>query len=374
MEWTDERIAHLAFLQTPKIGSNRIRALKTVFGSLQAAWHGTSERFRAAGLPTEACEAFRIVRKNFDAEKTIHTLEEQGISFALREDPDYPALLHQTSDQPEALFIRGQIRALPWIALVGSRNMTSYGERCVNELVPDLVRAGCGIVSGLALGVDGAVHRAALATEGYTIAFLGGGIDEASLYPRSHVDLAHKILAQGGALVSEFAPGTASRSFHFPLRNRLIAGSSLATIVVEATLDSGSLITAKSALEENREVFAVPGPIWSSASAGCHRLIQSGAQLCTRAEDILRLLKVDRPQVMEEAQARLPLDALERRILAELTEPRSLDLLARRLELAPGKLSAALSLLELKGLVASLEGQGWLAKNQKPSLMRQTSL
>ncbi len=370
MEWTDERIAHLALLQTPKIGSSRIRALKAVFGSLQAAWKGSVERVREAGLPAEACEAFRIVRKNFDAQKAIHTLEEQEIFFVLREDPSYPALLHQTSDQPEALFIRGRIRTLPWIALVGSRNMTSYGERCVNEVVPDLVRAGCGIVSGLALGVDGAVHRAALTAQGYTVAFLGGGIDEMSLYPRSHVDLAHKILAQGGALVSEFAPGTASRSFHFPLRNRLIAGSSLATVVIEATLDSGSLITAKSALEENREVFAIPGPIWCHASAGCHRLIQSGAQLCTKAEDILRLLKVDRPQVMEEAQVRLPLDAFERRILAELTEPRSLNLLSRRLEEAPGKLSSALSLLELKGLITSLEGQGWMVKNQKPSLMR----
>lgn len=314
------------------------------------------------------------MRAVFDKDQTIGQLEKEQISLLLREDSSYPALLHQTSDQPEALFMRGNIRVLPWIALVGSRHMTSYGERCVQELVPELIQTGCGIVSGLALGIDGAVHRAALKASGYTVAFLGGGIDNASLYPRSHVDLAREILEAGGALLSEFAPGTESRGFHFPLRNRLIAGSSLATVVVEATLDSGSLITAKSALEENREVFAIPGPIWSAASAGCHRLIQSGAQLCTKTDDILRLLKVDRPQVIEEAQVRLPLDAFERRVLETLSEPRSIDLLSRLLQEAPGKLSAALSLLELKGLVTFLEGQGWLVKNQKPSPIRQTSL
>ena len=310
------------------------------------------------------------MRERVDASTSIAQLEQEQIFLLLREDPSYPALLHQTSDQPEALFARGNIRALPWIALVGSRHMTSYGERCIQEIVPELVHAGCGIVSGLALGVDGAVHRAALAANGYTVAFLGGGINNKSIYPRSHLDLAHKILDAGGALLSEFAPGTESLSFHFPLRNRLIAGSSLATVVIEATIDSGSLITAKSALEENREVFALPGPIWNATSAGCHRLIQSGAQLCTKTDDILQLLALDRPHVIEKTQAKLPLDAFERRILEVLNEPRSIDHLARLLEEPTGKLSAALSLLELKGLVSFLEGQGWLVKNQKPSPIR----
>ena len=318
----------------------------------------------------DACQSLQELRHTFHSDLAIASLEREGIQVVLTTDTEYPPLFHQIHDRPEALFVRGSVRHLPWIALVGSRNMTSYGERCLRELIPDLIAAGAGIISGLALGVDGAVHRTALATGGYTAAFLGGGIDNASLYPRSHVDLAHAILKSGGALFSEFPPKTASRSFHFPLRNRLIAGSSLATIVVEATLDSGSLITAKSALEENREVFAIPGPIWNPASAGCHRLIQSGAQLCGSSRDVLRLLQADRPQVIEDVQVRLPLDAFERQILSALNEPRSLDLLSRLLEVSPGKLSSSLSLLELKGLVHKLEGQGWMAKNQKASPIR----
>lgn len=370
MEWTDERIAHLAFLQCPKIGSSRLRALKAACGSLHHAWQGSIRDWQEAGLSQEVCEDIQRCRRKFTAEVVTKELEHEGIFLLLREDPLYPSLLQQTSDPAEALFVRGKLRSIPWIALVGSRQMTSYGERCLQSLVPDLVQAQCGIISGLALGIDGAVHRTTLRVHGYTAAFLGGGINEDAIYPRLHLDLAHEILENGGALISEFPPGTASRNFHFPLRNRLIAGSSLATVVIEATLNSGSLITAKSALEENREVFAVPGPIWSEMSAGCHRLIQAGAQLCTRSEDILRLLASDRPQAIEEAQVRLPLDAFERKLLEALREPRSIDRLSTLLTESTGKLSATLSLLELKGLVSFLEGQGWLAKTTKPSPIR----
>jgi DNA processing protein len=370
MEWTDERIAHLAFLQSPKIGSSRLRALKAACGSLHQAWQGSFRDWREAGLSQDVCEGIQQLHHQFDAEATVKRLEDDGIFLLLREDPSYPPLLLQTSDPAEALFVRGTLRSLPWIALVGSRQMTSYGERCIESIVPDLIHAGCGIVSGLALGIDGAVHRSTIRSRGYTVAFLGGGINEDSIYPRLHLDLAHEILEQGGALVSEFPPNTVSRNFHFPLRNRLIAGSSLATVVIEATLDSGSLITAKSALEENREVFALPGPIWSEMSAGCHRLIQAGAQLCTKSDDILRLISSDRPQVIEETQARLPLDAFERKLLETLREPHSIDRLSTVLTESTGKLSATLSLLELKGLVSFLEGQGWLAKTTKPSPIR----
>lgn len=374
MEWTNERIAHLAFLQSPKIGSNRLRALKKTFGSLHAAWQGKWHEWQKAGLSVEVCNALVQLRESFDTTTSIARLKQDQISLLLREDPLYPPLLHQLNDPPEALFARGTIRHLPWIAIVGSRRMTPYGARFLHDIIPDLLQAGCGVVSGLALGIDGRAHQEALTSQGYTLAFLGGGVDNASLYPRAHLHLAQEILASGGALLSEFAPGTESRAFHFPLRNRLIAGSSVATVVIEATLDSGSLITAKSALEENREVLAVPGPYWSPTSAGCHRLIQAGAQLCTGSDDILRLIRMDRPAVTEAARSQLPLDDFERRILERLFEPRSLDALAHDLQEPTHRLSSALSLLELKGLISFLEGQGWLRQRPKPSPIKQTSL
>lgn len=365
MEWTKEREAHLAFLQHPGIGSRRLRTLKATFGTLERAWLASTTAWRQAGLPDKEVSALSLLRKAQRVHQAHTLLEQDAITLLLPTDPEYPPLLHRLSDRPEALFVRGTIRTMPWIAFVGSRNMTSYGERCIQELIPPLVAAGCGIVSGLALGIDGAAHRAALKTRGYTAAFLGGSVDESGIYPREHLKLAHEILEHGGALFSEFPPGTPSMPFLFPLRNRLIAGSTLATVVVEAALNSGSLITAKSALEENREVLALPGPIWSKTSAGCNRLIQAGAHLCTSASDILELLQIDRPQVMAEAQTRLPLDAFEKTLLEILSEPLSIDHIARKLKEPSPKISSSLSLLELKGLVQNLDGQNWLAKGSR---------
>ncbi|MBP7134015.1 DNA-processing protein DprA [Patescibacteria group bacterium] len=365
MEWTNEHLAHLAFLQHPKIGSRRLRALKERFGTLHRAVQARPSEWEAAGIPLELCSSLNGLRRHFDSDRAIKALEQEHIRLILPSDPEFPPLFDRMSDKAEALFVRGPLKALPWIAFVGSRRMSSYGLRCIQELVPPLVAAGCGIVSGLALGIDGAAHDAALKANGYTIAFLGGGVNDASIYPRTHLNLAHRILEQGGAIVSEFPPHTESRSFHFPLRNRLIAGSCLATVVIEATLESGSLITAKSALEENREVLAVPGPIWNQTSAGCHRLIQAGAGLCTSAADILTLLHIDRPELMATAHAKLPLDAFDRAIIALLTEPRSTDDLTRHLNAPPSQVASALSLLELKGVVEALEGGLWLLCGQK---------
>lgn len=281
------------------------------------------------------------------------------IKYIKADDPSFPPLLRQISSPPQGLFFRGLLNTLPAISIVGTRRNTSYGRRCVEAIVPDLVAAGFAIVSGMALGIDGLVHRSALDAGGKTIAILGTGIDEQAIYPRAHVNLAHEIIASGGAVISEFPPGTGSRKEHFPIRNRLIAGWSLATLVIEADMNSGSLITAKQALEANREVLAVPGPIWSDVSRGCNKLISAGARVCLSANDVLESLELDRPDLVSQARALLPLTPEESSILDLLSAPMHVDDIILKSGFEAGAVGARLTVLEVKGYIAQLGGQMW---------------
>lgn len=287
------------------------------------------------------------------------------IDFVTIEDRRYPPLLRQISDPPKGLFVRGNLVDQPCVSIVGTRRCTPYGRRAVREIVNDLAVAGFGIVSGLALGIDGEAHQAALDAGAYTIAVLGTGIDEASIYPREHLALAHRILKSGGALVSEAAPGGESFKFVFPRRNRIIAGCTPATVVIEANESSGSLITARLAMEENREVLAVPGSIWSEVSMGCNRLIAMGAKVCTNGNDILSALKLDQPELIATVRASLPLTAEESRLLEEVANPIHIDDLSQKTGLDSGSVSARLALLEMKGYVAQLGGQIWGRKGTR---------
>lgn len=278
------------------------------------------------------------------------------------QDTRVPALLRQIADPPDGLFVRGELRDAPAIAVVGTRRMTSYGRRAVRELVHDLVSYGFAIVSGLALGIDGEAHKAALDAGGYTIAVLATGIDDSTIYPREHLALAKRILLSGGALISEVPEGSPSFKFAFPKRNRLIAGLCPATIVVEAMPGSGSLITARLALEGNREVLAVPGPIWSATSSGCHELIGLGAKICTNAQNVIDALEMDQPALVAETRASMPLTADEGRLLEILDQPLHIDQISELERTVPGVIGSRLSLLELKGYVEHLGGQIWLKK------------
>ena len=260
--------------------------------------------------------------------------------------------------------MRGTLTDAPAVSIVGTRKITDYGKQCVETIVPDLVRAGFVIVSGLALGVDGAVHRATLNAGGTTIAILGTGVDDSSMYPREHFNLAREIMDGRGAIISEFPLGTDSRKEHFPIRNRLIASLSLATLVIEAAQNSGSLITAKLALEDNREVLAVPGPIWSEQSAGTNLLLKLGAKICTCGQDVFDAIKLDRPDLVAETRAIMPIDPLEQRILDCLAEPRHVDEISRLAEIEPSSASSQLSILELKGLIKQIGGQMWIRTRQ----------
>lgn len=291
-------------------------------------------------------------------------LAESRHALIRREDEDFPALLAAIADPPDALYVDGDPAALhlPCLAIIGSRNPTAGGARNAFEFARYLGQNGFCIVSGLAAGIDAAAHRGALAAGAPTVAFLGHGID--TVYPAQHRELAAAIARQG-ALVSEFPFGTPPMRQLFPQRNRLISGLSLGTVVVEAARQSGSLITARLAGEQGREVFALPGSIHNPMARGCHRLIREGAKLVESAEDIVNELGPLAGHVLQFSEessqspsARVPGDDAEYRKLREHLgfDPVSVDELASRSGLTIEQVSSMLLILELDGKVEKLSG------------------
>ena len=274
----------------------------------------------------------------------------------------YPARLRQIADPPPVLFVQGdaQILSAAQLAVVGSRRATPCGVETAHELSAELASLGLTITSGLALGIDAAAHRGALVAGGRTVAVMAHGLDR--VYPRGHQRLARQV-AENGALISEFSPGTPPLAGHFPRRNRLISGLSLGVVVVEAARRSGSLITARLAGEQGREVFAVPGPIQSPLTRGCHQLIRQGAKLVEQVGDILEELPADLTAALPERAARRQrapiseLDACERKVLESLAHrSTSVDSLVERCGLTAETVCSILLALELRGLVVPVPG------------------
>lgn len=270
-------------------------------------------------------------------------------------DPTWPEPLAHAVPPPERLFVRGVLPEAPGVAVVGTRKMSPYGRACVDLLVPELVRLGRAVVSGLALGVDGAAHEAALRAGGATVAVIGGGVDDASIYPRAHAGLAARILENGGALLSEYAPGAPSLPHHFPARNRIIAALSSAVLVIEAPRASGSIITARLALEMGRDVWAVPGPITHPNAEGPNALIRDGATPIACAGDVAHALG------LTPGQARLPMpetpSSEERALLAEIAAGHeTADAMAKALGADVAVVSGLLTALEIAGAVRSVGG------------------
>ncbi|MEX2645683.1 MAG: DNA-processing protein DprA [Gaiellaceae bacterium] len=298
------------------------------------------ERPRSAG--------FASFVRSFDEQACAARLAERGLRFLGRSDPSFPPQLRAIHDPPVGLFLRGaaatELLTRPAAAIVGARACSPYGGQVARSLGRELAAAGLVVVSGLARGVDGAAHRGALEADGLTVAVLGCGIDRD--YPASHRDVARGI-AELGLIVSEYAPGVEPAPWRFPARNRIIAGLSAATIVVEARERSGALITADLALEEGREVFAVPGEITSSLSHGTNALLRTGATPLTSADDVLEVFGLD-----PAARGRPPAEVEP--ILEHL--PATADELARMTGLDAGALAAQLAELELAGSV--VEGEG----------------
>lgn len=276
----------------------------------------------------------------------------------------YPALLRNIYDPPKKLYVWGQFPDFdlhPPVAVIGSRKPTDYGQKNAHELAGKLAEAGFTIVSGLAYGVDSIAHRACLEKGGVTVAVIGSGLDR--IYPEIYQKLAEQIVDTGGAVISEYELGTAPLPFNFPKRNRIISGMSLGTVVVEAAVDSGSLITARSALEQGREVFAVPGPIGNVNTAGTHRLIRDGAALLDSAQDVIDILENKLPHAWKTkfAGQSFGIGDKERKILDHLgSEPQLTDILLDKCGLALPEILSALTQLECAGLIKDKDGRGYV--------------
>ncbi|MFM6986273.1 MAG: DNA-processing protein DprA [Hydrogenophaga sp.] len=345
----------LRLLLTPGVGNDSARRLLAAFGAPQAIWQQSPATLRAVTTPRVAA-ALRCEPDGFaEALARLQGWLAEGDDrhVITLGDAAYPAPLLQTQDPPLLLYVQGRPEALQrplLLAMVGSRNPTPQGALNARQFARALGRAGVCIVSGLALGVDAEAHEGALEAGAPTLAVVGTGLDR--VYPARHRALAHRIAAQG-ALISEYPLGTPPLAPNFPRRNRIIAGLAHGTLVVEAALQSGSLITARLAAEQGREVFAIPGSIHSPLARGCHALIRQGAQLVEAAEDILEGLRV--PDPLRDAPAQVT--PAETGLLACMGfDPVSLDALQARCGLDTATLQARLLELELEGHVGRLPG------------------
>jgi DNA processing protein len=351
----------VAFARVPQIGRARIALLEGYFGQLEDAWRASSAALQAAGLTGLALSALLAARDGVSPARELEQLDKAGVVVLTWHDDAYPTGLKEIFDRPPVLYVRGELSAADaWaVSVVGTRRATVYGRQAAEELAEGLARNNVTVVSGLARGIDSIAHNAALKAGGRTVAVLACGLD--MVYPPENLRLAQEIKGQG-ALVSDYPLGTQPRSEFFPRRNRIMVGMSLGILVVEGDLKSGALITARQALDENREVFAVPGSIYTPTFRGTNWLIQQGqAKLVTRVEDVLEELNLTMASHQMEAKEVLPADETEARILRYLSaEPIHIDDVRRGSGLEIAAVSSALAMLELKGVVRQVGNMSYV--------------
>jgi DNA processing protein len=352
------------------IGPVRVRSLVQTFGSIEAAWKAPAEELRKAGLGEKLVQRLVEARSDLDLGNELARVQQLGLQVLPMDDPQYPARLKEIESPPLVLYLSGQL--LPqdeWAAaIVGTRRATPYGKAVAAELAGGLAASGVTVVSGLARGIDGIAHQAALEAGGRTLAVLGSGLDH--IYPPEHRNLARSI-ASSGAVLSDYPLGTSPEGGNFPARNRIIAGLSLAVIVVEAGESSGALITADFAAEQGRDVFAVPGRIYDRGSLGTNRLIAAGAFPVTTVDDVLEVLNLESVAAAAPREPSLPKDATERRVLEALSaDPVHIDELRERCELPIAELTACLSMLELRGQARQVGGMHYVRAHEPKAAYR----
>lgn len=354
----------LGFSRVSGIGAVRLRRLLEYFEGLEAAWKAGAGDLMAAGLEPKLVERTLALRKSLNLDNEMARLEKLGIKLLIQGGPEYPARLAQTEGAPPLLYCRGNLTERDDLALavVGTRRFTSYGKEVTYRICAELAAQGITIVSGLAKGIDTFAHQAALEAGGRTVAVLGNGLDV--VYPAENKALMAKI-PDHGALLSEFAPGTQPEASNFPARNRIVSGMSLGVLIVEAGTKSGALITVNMANEQGRDVFAVPGNIFSKMSEGPNRLIRQGARAVTSAADILEELQLNQLPTEVEVQELKGDNEVERALLRLLNggsgEPLHIDELGRESGLAIAVVSSTLTMMELKGTVKHLGGMKYSA-------------
>jgi DNA processing protein len=346
------------------IGPARMRLLLDYFGSAESAWNSTMGDLLASGLDAKSTAALLAARRTSAPDVEMERFESMGASVLTWESDAYPERLREVGDAPPVLYVLGEITADDaWaVAVVGTRRSTAYGREVTARLSSGLAEAGVSLISGLAKGVDTVAHNAALDAGGRTIAVLGSGVDV--IYPAENRNLTRRIVEEGrGAVVSEYPPGTQPDAMNFPPRNRIIAGLSLGVLVVEAGEKSGALITATFALDQGREVFAVPGPITSRMSDGPNNLLKRGAKCVTSVDDILEELDIRMVSEHVEAVRALPSDPTERMLLTFLQDSSlHIDELTNLSSLPSSTVSAVLTMMELKGMVRHLGGMQYSAR------------
>jgi DNA processing protein len=343
------------------IGAVRLQALMRHFGDLELAWQAPIDALQAAGLSPKLAERVTQVRASVDLEKYMARAAAQGIHILTWDDEAYPSRLKEIDQPPPVLYVRGTLTVEDsWaVAVVGTRRVSAYGRQVTEELATFLANNGVTVISGLARGVDAIAHQSALKAGGRTVAVLGSGVDR--IYPPEHAQMAAKMMTSG-AVVSDYAPGTPPDASNFPPRNRIISGLSLATVVIEAGETSGALITAQFAVDQGREVFAVPGNILAPQSKGTNRLIQQGAHPLLAARDLLEVLNLTRVTEKREARKILPSDDVESSLMNVLShEPLHMDEICNQTGLPIERVSATLVMMELKGLVRQVGGMNYVA-------------
>ena len=349
-----EDITHrVAFSHVTGIGPLRLAGLERFFDSLSDAWRADRGMLRDAGLDNNSIDQLVSTREQLDPAEAYERYLEAGIQALTVDDPAYPRRLREIPDPPPLLYLKGELQDRDeWsVSIVGTRRPTAYGKQVTRTLASELSAQGLTIVSGLARGVDGIAHETALEQGGRTIAVVASGLD--IVYPPNHKPLVERILDSGGAILSEYPLGTRPGARFFPRRNRIIAGVSLGTLVTEAGEKSGTWHTVTAALDQNREVFAVPGPITSAQSTAANHVIQRGlGKLVMTAQDILEELNIGPIDRQAELVEQLPEDPVESLLLQHIgAEPIHVDELSRLIGQPVHETAAAMATLELKGLI-----------------------
>jgi DNA processing protein len=357
MNLLDEKIYGNALNLIPSLGPVSLSRLRNHFGSFVKAWQAEEVDLEACGLQTKAIGQIIANKSKINPEQSFAEVTRRQIEIILPEEKAYPQLLKEIIPAPPLLYVRGKKEFLKSasIAVVGTRKMSNYGQMACEEITLGLTVSGLTIVSGLAFGIDSVALDTAVKNSGPAVAVLASDLDDTHISPRSNFTLAQKIM-ENGCLVSEFALGEGVQKGNFIARNRIISGLSLGTLVIEADAESGSLITANYALEQNRSVFAVPGSIFSAVSRGTNNLIKQGAKLVNSSYDILEDLNLDSSNLPDN-QEMIETNEIEGQILQFLTkEPIHIDDLIKTVKLPPSEINANLTLLEMKGRIKNLGG------------------
>ena len=351
-----------AFNLFPEIGAVRLKKLLNYFPDMETAWQAGALELRQAGLDEKIAQKIIAGKDKINLDKEFEKLAKEGITIITILDNQYPKLLKEIYDPPTILYTKGSFKPEDdlAIAVVGTRKPTMYGARVAEEFSHKLSTVGLTIISGLALGIDTLAHKAALKADGRTIAVLGSGLDLQSIYPTSNLLLSDTI-SDRGVLISEYPIGTKAMPYHFPARNRIISGLSIGTLIVEATEKSGTFLTANHALDQGRQIFAIPGPIYSPQSAGPNKLIKMGAKLVANTNDILEDLNLKLATQQQEARQIIP-DSEEEKLILETLAAESIhiDKIIAATKLDTAVVGSTLSLMEIKGKVKNLGGMTYV--------------